>query len=186
MPDFKVIDGGGPEGRDQTFAEQELREALQCAAANLLRVVRGAGKPYELVTQFNAVVQASVQFKDAFGHRPPSHLLADILGMRDDVQELHERNAAGKLAEGALDRWYEDGTIDRMYAESAIKAGVLQIIASRFVDQLPQERAGQSEMNDGVNKAFAARTKSRLERQVSDSDQGCAQETQADDAREAT
>ena len=38
MPDFTVIDGGGPEGRDRISAEQELRDVLQVTAANMLRV----------------------------------------------------------------------------------------------------------------------------------------------------
>jgi hypothetical protein len=43
-----------------------------------------------------------------------------------------------------MDRWYEDGTMDRKYAEQAIKAGALQTIASQFVGQTVQERAGES------------------------------------------
>jgi hypothetical protein len=50
--------------------------------------------------------------------------------------------------------------MDRKYAERGIKAGVLQVIASQFVGQTPQERAGMSEMSDGINQAIAARQKS--------------------------
>jgi hypothetical protein len=48
-----------------------------------------------------------------------------------------------------------------MYAEESIKAGMLQIIASQFVGQKPQERAGESEMRDGINEVFAARQKAK-------------------------
>jgi hypothetical protein len=41
MPDFTVIDGGGPEGREQILAEQALRDRLHETAANMLRVIRG-------------------------------------------------------------------------------------------------------------------------------------------------
>lgn len=161
MPDFTVIDGGGPEGRDRIFAEQELRDSLQIAAANMLRVIRGAGKPYELIKQLNEVVSAAVKFKDAFGHWPPSHVLGEMLAMPDKIHEMDQRLAAGQFTQADMDRWYEDGTIDRKYAEQAIKAGVLQTIASQFVGQIPQERAGETELRDGINKIISAKKKSR-------------------------
>lgn len=161
MPDFTVIDGGGPAGRDRIFAEQELRDRLHETAANMLRIIRGAGKPYELVTQFNEVVKAAIKFKDAFGHWPPSHVLGEMLAMHDEVHAMDEKQAAGRFTKEDMDRWYEDGTMDRKYAIEAIKAGVLQTIASQFVGQTLQERAGESEMSDGINKVIAARKKSR-------------------------
>lgn len=156
-----MIDGGGPEGRDRIFAEQELRDCLQVAAANMLRIIRGAGKPYELIIQFNEVVKSAIKFKDAFGHWPPSNVLGEMLAMHDEVHAMDEKQAAGRLTKTDMDRWYEDGTMDQKYAERSIKAGVLQIIASQFVGQTLQERAGESEMSDGINKAMAARKKSR-------------------------
>jgi hypothetical protein len=56
-----------------------------------------------------------------------------------------------------MERWYEDGNMDRKYAVQTIKAGVLQTIASQFVGQTLQERLGMSEMSDGINQAVAAR-----------------------------
>jgi hypothetical protein len=160
MPDFKVIDGGGPEGRDRVFAEHELRDALHETAANMLRVIRGAGKPYELVKQFSKVVQVAIKFKDAFGHWPPSHVLSEMLAMHDEVHAMDEKQSAGQFTQADMDRWYEDGTMDRKYAEHSIKAGVLQVIASQFVGQTPQERAGASEMSRGINEIIAAKQKS--------------------------
>jgi hypothetical protein len=161
MPDFTVIDGGGPEGRDRIFAEQELRDRLHETAANMLRIIRGAGKPYELITQFNEAVKAAIKFKDAFGHWPPSHVLGEMLGMHDDVHAMDEKQSAGRFTKEDMDRWYEDGTMDRKYAEHSIKAGVLQIIASQFVGQTLQERAGESELSGGINQVIAAKKKSR-------------------------
>ncbi len=162
MPDFTVIDGGGPAGRDRILAEQELRDCcLHVTAANMLRVIRGAGKPYELIQQFNEVVKAAIKFKDAFGHWPPSQVLGEMLAMHDEVHAMDEKQVAGRFTKEDMDRWYEDGTMDRKYAIEAIKAGVLQTIASQFVGQTLQERAGESELSDGINKAIAARKKSK-------------------------
>lgn len=161
MPDFTVIDGGGPEGRDRLFAEQELRDRLHETAANMLRIIRGAGKPYELITQFNEVVKAAIKFNSAFGHWPPPHVLGEMLAMHDEAQAMDEKQADGRFTKEDMDRWYEDGTMDRKYAIETIKAGVLQTIASQFVGQTLQKRAGESEMSDGINKVIAARKKTQ-------------------------
>jgi hypothetical protein len=46
-----------------------------------------------------------------------------------------------------------------MYAERTIKDGVLQIVASQLVGQMLQERAGETELRDGISKVFDARAK---------------------------
>jgi hypothetical protein len=57
MPDFTVIEGGGPTGRDRIFAEQEFELALREGAANMLRTIRGAGKSYGLLQELSDVVR---------------------------------------------------------------------------------------------------------------------------------
>src|SRR4051812_17515873 len=54
---FKVIDGDGP-GKEERDLERnreramaEFSWAIRDAAANMLRIIRGAGKPYELLIQ---------------------------------------------------------------------------------------------------------------------------------------
>ena len=160
MPDFTLIEGGGPEGRDRILAEQELRNALRETAANMLRIIRGAGRPYELISQFNEAVKAAIRFNDAFAHWPPSYMLAEMLEMYDEPDEIQNKQSSGRFSQADIDRWYEDATMDRIYAEHAIKAGVLQLIASQFVGQTLQERAGETEMSRGINMAIAAKQKS--------------------------
>lgn len=159
MPDFTVIDGGGPEGRDQKLAELEFRSALRETAANMLRIIRGAGKPYALLMQMSDVVTAAVTLRDITGHLP-TEVLERVLHGDSETEAIWEKRRTGAIDEATIDRWQEDGTIDVKYAESTIKAGVLQIIASQFVGQALQERAGESEMSDGINKVIAARQKS--------------------------
>jgi len=54
---FKVIDGDGPgkeerdRDRDREWAKHEFSWAIRDTAANMLRIIRGAGKPYELLVQ---------------------------------------------------------------------------------------------------------------------------------------
>jgi hypothetical protein len=112
------------------------------------------------VEQINEAVKAAIKFKDTFGDWPPSHVLGEMLAMHDDVHAMDEKRSTGRFTKEDMDRWYEDGTMDRKYAEHSIKAGVLQIIASQFVGQTLQERAGESEMRAGINSTIAARKKS--------------------------
>jgi hypothetical protein len=57
---FKVIDGDGPgkeereRQRRQEWAKDEFSGALREMAANMLRIVRGAGKGYELLRQMQS------------------------------------------------------------------------------------------------------------------------------------
>jgi hypothetical protein len=160
MPDFTVIEGGGPEGRDQILAEQDFKNAVRAAAANMLRIIRGAGKPHELLIQLSDVVSAAVKVRDFTGYLP-TDLMVTILQGESKTEAIWERYRKGEIDKATIDRWQEDGTIDKAYAESSIQAGALQIIASRFVYQTLQERAGETEMRDGIKTAIAAKQKSK-------------------------
>jgi hypothetical protein len=72
-----------------------------------------------------------------------------------------EKRRAGEIDEASIERRHEDGSFDKLEAEETIKAGVLQIIDSQFVGLGTQKRAGESEMRDGINKAFEARQKAK-------------------------
>jgi hypothetical protein len=134
VADFRVIDGGGPEGRDRIYAEQEFKDALREAAANMPRVIGGAGKTYALLKQMSDVVAAAVKVRDVTGQRR-TDILETVLHGESETEAIWEKRRTGEIDEATIDRWHEDGTIDRKYVESTITAGVLQIIASQFVGQ---------------------------------------------------
>jgi hypothetical protein len=125
----------------------------------MLRIIRGAGKSYLLLKQMSDVVAAAVKVRDLTGP-PPTDIMETVLHGESETQAIWEKRRTGEIDETTIGRWHEDGTIDRKYAENTIKAGVLQIVASQFVGQTLQERAGEPEMNDGINNAIAARQKS--------------------------
>jgi hypothetical protein len=126
----------------------------------MLRIIRGAGKPYELLIQLSDVISAAVKVREVTGQLP-TDVMVNVLQGESKTEAIWERYAKGEIDKAAIDRWQEDGTIDRKYAEESIKAGALQVIASQFVDQSLQEKAGQSELRDGINPAIAAREKSK-------------------------
>jgi hypothetical protein len=120
------------------------------------RIIRGAGKSYALLQQMSDVVSAAVKVADLTGQLP-IEILDVVLRFQRETEAIREKRRTGKIDEASIERWYEDGTFDRQEAEDSIKAGVLQIIASQLVRQTLQEHAGESEMRDGINKAFEAR-----------------------------
>jgi hypothetical protein len=161
MADFRVIEGGGKRRNpEQDIAEQELADALRDAAANVLRTIRGAGKPYSLIEQFNEVIGAAIKFKEAAGHWPPSWILARALKL-DEVSEIYDGCKSGQIDQESTDRWKRDGTFERRYAERVIQRGVLQIIASKLLGQKVQVSAGESEMHQGIRDMIEAQGKHR-------------------------
>jgi hypothetical protein len=81
MPDFTVIDGGGPEGRDRIYAEQELRDALQETAANMLGPADADdSKPRgHMIEHFADGLTDHMQFAAAAGARLQSGILKKVL-----------------------------------------------------------------------------------------------------------
>ncbi len=142
----------------QTLAqlEEQRRFLIRQAAANMLRIIRGAGKPYALLEQMSDVVAAAVKIWGVTGQLP-TDILETVLRRESKTEAIWEKRRAGKIDDASIERWHEDGSFGQLEAEDSIKAGVLQIIASQFVGQKPQERAGESEMRNGINEAIAAK-----------------------------
>ncbi|MBY3344887.1 hypothetical protein [Rhizobium laguerreae] len=114
-------------------AEIDLRWPLKTLAANFIRIVRGAGSPAELGRQCAEVVQAYRDYHAALGEWPSSYLISETLSLR------HRENHA---------------TSDRAWEwEEAMRqmvAGGLQVAASQLLKQNTQQRAGESEMFEGL------------------------------------
>jgi hypothetical protein len=162
MPDFRVIEGGGKRrNAKQDVAEQHFANHLREAVANALRVVRGAGRPADLIKQFHEVVVAAIDIREITGQGPAAQALVGILAVEDEADEIFKKHASGQIRQESIDRWDEDGTFDRMYAEGSVQRGALQIIASKLLDQSIQVRAGQSEMQEGIRRVIAVRERQR-------------------------
>jgi hypothetical protein len=172
MP-FKVIDGSGPgkeerdkalqeekKARDREYATSDLSWAIRETAANMLRIIRGAGKPYELLLQMKKVIDSAIKFQEVHGSWP-NDVMANKLRLEDEMDDCLERGRAGDLAQVHIDRWMKDGTFERMSAEHTLYRGVLQIVASRMIGQNTQERAGDEEFHRGLRELEEIREKRR-------------------------
>jgi hypothetical protein len=123
-------------------ATRQVDWTLRDLTANLMRVTRGAGKPYEIGRQAQDFIAALIDYRDAVGHFPPSAELASLLTVERDPEVMARMN---------------DDNLAQIYAEQEIIRGSLQIVASRLVGQSKQETAGSHEMLGGVNSLIAAR-----------------------------
>lgn len=170
---FKVIDGGGPSKEEREKAQAQEDHARRCewatgdlswavreCAANMLRVIRGAGKPHELLLQMKKVIDSAVKFQELHGYWPDD-VIAGKLRLDDERHECLERCRAGDLSQAAVDRWRTDGTLDEMSAEYITFCGALQIIASRMIGQKTQESAGDSEFHHGLRELEEIRERRR-------------------------
>lgn len=122
-------------------AEDALSWALRDLASNMLRVVRGAGKPYQLGREMIAAVEAMEAYRAAVGHWPPSDAISAMLSGKStfDLKGL------------------SDGEFNKEHAQETMIRGALQIVASRLAGQRIQESSGEREMAEGRRAAEAAR-----------------------------
>lgn len=154
MP-FDVIEGGGQgkelrdKEREKAFAKDQFSWAARECAANVLRIVRGAGKPYELLIQMQRVIESAVKFQELHNYWP-SDVIANSLRVENEKEATLERGRNSGLSQEVIDSWWEDGTFQRMMAKHQMYCGTLQIVASRLIGQNIQERAGDREFFDGL------------------------------------
>jgi hypothetical protein len=143
-------------------ALRQVEQTLRELTANLIRVTRGAGKPYEIEAQAQSFLAALADYNETTGKFPSNYELANALTLERYVERI-----------GRMPGWYR---LERD-AKREVICGSLQIAASRLLDQRTQERAGEHEMYLGIrdlgdiraerqNKSAA--TKTRKKRVVGD------------------
>ena len=105
-------------------ARVRVEHAVQELAANFLRIVRGAGKPYDLVRNVSAFIHAVVAYDEAKPRDPLSDVLYASLQVGRDRVSVEEFGEAEWL---------------RAHGEDSIVRGAMQIAASRLLEQRTQE-----------------------------------------------
>lgn len=121
---------------NKDFEQQQCRRRVEYAVreltANLLRVARGAGKPHEVPAQALRLLEVCREFRE--------------LG--------YDASAAFREM---LDTGPDFDAPDLQHATHTIIRGVLQITASRLLDQLTQQRNGETEFYNGISELERAR-----------------------------
>jgi hypothetical protein len=123
-----------PDARQQAL--NEVGDALRALAANLIGIVRGAGKPLELSRDVDAFTAALAAFEGTMGEHPKAFELARLL--RVDLEPQGQTPAtADEMAE--------------LYARHDVIQASLQLAAARLLKQ----EAGAEEALAELHKALA-------------------------------
>lgn len=142
---MKIIAENTDQDIARHHAQLDVEESLRQLSANLLRVIRGAGRPHEIGKQCEDLTVAWQNYREAAGVWPSGELVAASLELETPpwVSGLGEHEAAA---------WYGKRTLTR---------GVLQMVASELLDQRTQQTAGEHEMYTGLNEITRAREAQR-------------------------
>jgi hypothetical protein len=157
--------GAKTDARQQALSE--VRGALRALAANIVQIVRGAGKPLELSAQVEAFSAALGAFeKAAEGRHPKAWEFAEML--RVDIEpKLPTPTTEDDLAEH--------------YAQHAIIHASLQLAAARLLEQEPGAAEALAELH-GALSGFEE-TKRRIEKRRGDPDEQVAAQMQTKTSR---
>lgn len=155
------FDGKSDADLARRFAMQIVEDRLRELAANILRTIRGTGNPHTILSEAQALIDATLSYREQVGEFPAP----DKIGKALDIDAPDERlNHVSPEAEAVVT------------ARNRIIHGALQVAASRMVEQRPQEAADNTELREGIDALRAAteerrkrKPKSRLE-QILDPD----------------
>lgn len=149
LPCMEVVakNSGSDIARQRAWAE--VRWAAREMAANLIRVVRGAGKPHEIGLHAQDFLDAYVRYREVTGAFPSPDDLAAALSINPDPKMLTQARS---------------DEFSRMGAEHRVVRGALQVAASRLMGQRTQESAGDDEMHLGIRDTTAIRDAEHLAR----------------------
>lgn len=106
--------------------ERELVCALREHAANMLRIVRGAGRPHDIIKGAIGIADAMTRYRDALGQMPDAHLIHTALTVRREPRDA------------------SSSEFDQMIS------GALRAAAARLLRQDLQEAHGENEMKDAI------------------------------------
>jgi hypothetical protein len=111
----------------------EVEATLRLSAANLVRIIRGAGKPHELLGTTFAFVDAAARLLELPGGGIALQRCLEAMRLLAFPTEVGDYDVKAPI-----------------YARNRMIRGALQIVAARLLDQRLQESAGVDELNDGV------------------------------------
>lgn len=137
-------------------------QAMRGLFANMLRCVRGAGKPMHLLSQMADVIGHMEALDLSIGPAAANDVMLDAMQSWSETKEalLDMREADV----GSPEHLQASRNFEREEAYCNVMKGSLQVIASRLVGQSTQESAGETEMSRGINEIFEIRRNRETER----------------------
>jgi hypothetical protein len=114
---------------------------LRVCAADVLRVLAGAGQPQQMLQSMASVIHACADLYEARGHYPTAEEIRLALHWRDPP----------------LSEEFPPQQRRRRKATETVCIGSCRRIASMLVGQLTQRRHAETRMLDGINEIAALR-----------------------------
>jgi hypothetical protein len=149
---MRLVSNNSGDDLTRRKALRDLGIALRKLAANILRISRGAGKPYELGLDLAECIDGYRAYHDAHGFYPLEHELARMLDYE------HAWPAPADDDEQARGTWREDMVEfellrrSRDHAERGMQRASLQIVAAMLVGQDLQRRRGQDSLEAAIRR----------------------------------
>jgi hypothetical protein len=130
LPDLKVVSERPAEEIKKQKATAALGHTLRTLTANLLRTVRGAGKPEMIFEHVDHFVKAFARFCDDNGQPPDATLLRELIALPQP-------------------NWnHNDDRLQEAIGEHSICQNSLQIVASALLDQQTQREKAVDDLRD--------------------------------------
>jgi hypothetical protein len=147
--------------QDAERAAEALSYAARNFAANVLRVIAGAGKQHTLIDEAIALLKAYDKLQPYSGSA--AYPYSPIAPVAEGLTDLDWRNNNPAYpdynSEEALRRWREDGTEEVRSAEERVFMASLRVVAARLVRQSPQEHTSHNQFAHALGDLERARTK---------------------------
>lgn len=122
----------------------EVSDALRVLAANIIGIVRGAGKPLELSRDVDAFTAALGAFEGATGGHPKAWELAAMLRV-----DLDPKSSAPSSEEDMVEQ----------YTQHAIVQASLQLAATRLLRREAEAAAAHGELHKALSGLEKAKRK---------------------------
>jgi hypothetical protein len=142
-------------------AAQHLADGTRRLVANILRIIAGAGKHYELIDQMIAVLNAFHELQPYTGKAAyPSHPIAPIAEALTDL-DWRKNNPDYPDYVSPENRRQSDGSLGVRLAEEAIIKAALRVTAARLARQPTQESISYSHLIEALVEFERARDNRR-------------------------
>ena len=128
-------------------AEFELTYPLRALAANLMRIVRGAGDPDQIPDQLVQALKRYEKHVKEAGSLPKPKVVRRILD--PETAMIEARPWIEVKDQETVDYLNRTGMAERQEAEELMRKGTLQMSASMLLGQHTQSIAGEHQMYEG-------------------------------------
>lgn len=144
--------------REQTLGD--FKWAARELAANVLRLVRGGGKAYEIPENIDNLYHAMARYREVHHAYPSQYEWNRALHANKAWSELRPRWDPDNINFKDMDEG-DRLAFDQMIAISGIRDGMLQMAASMLIHQVPQQAAGEREFYQSFHELVDLRERSR-------------------------